>query len=65
MEKHKNRELSNEEANKKIKDLKLELVRSIVNASKTGSSKIKKTRREIARTITLNKSQKEKLRNKN
>lgn len=50
------RKMSKEERNKKLKELKLELVKSKVSASKGGSSKIRETRRIIARILTLNKS---------
>ncbi len=44
-----------EEREHKIKELKLELVKSKVNASKGGSSKIKNIKRTIAQILTLNK----------
>lgn len=52
------RKMSKEERNKKLKELKLELVKSKVSASKGGSSKIRETKRIIARILTLNKSSK-------
>ena len=47
--------LSKEEKDRRIKELKLELVKSKVEASKTGSSKIKNIKRTIAQILTLNK----------
>jgi len=46
--------MSKEEQKKKIKELKLELIKSKVSASKTGSSKIKEIKKIIARILTLN-----------
>ena len=46
--------MSKEEREKKIKELRLELVRSKVSASKTGSSKIREIKKIIARILTLN-----------
>jgi len=39
---------------KKLKELKMELIKSRANASKTGSSKIKEIKKIIARILTLN-----------
>jgi len=49
------KKMSKEEREKKLSELKFELVKSKVNASKTGSSKPKEIRKAIARIITLNK----------
>ena len=46
--------LSKEERKKKLKELKMELVKSKVNVSKTGSAKVKAIKRIIARILTLN-----------
>ena len=46
--------LSKQEREKKLKELKLELVKSKVNVSKTGSAKVKAIKRIIARILTLN-----------
>ncbi len=46
--------LSETERNKKLKELKLELVKSKVNVSKTGSAKVKAIKKIIARILTLN-----------
>ncbi len=48
------KKMSKEEQKKKIKELKLELIKSKVSASKTGSSKIKEIKKIIARILTLN-----------
>ena len=45
----------------KMKELKIELMKSKANATKSGSSKIKETKKIIARMLTLNKSDKEAL----
>jgi len=46
--------LGKTELEKKLKDLKLELVKSKVNVSKTGSAKVKGIKKIIARILTLN-----------
>ncbi len=46
--------LSGTERNKKLKELKLELVKSKVNVSKTGSAKVKGIKKIIARILTFN-----------
>ena len=50
--------MNKEEKAKNLKDLKLELIKSKVNASKAGSSKIKEIKKTIARILTLNNSNK-------
>lgn len=45
--------MSKEEINKKIEELKMELVKSRVNASKTGSSKVREIKRLIAGLLTI------------
>ncbi len=52
--------MSKEEQGKKLKELKLELVKSQASASKTGSSKIKEIKKIIARILTFNTSKKQK-----
>jgi len=49
--------MSKEEVGKKMKELKMELIKSKVNASKagTGNSKIKEIKKTVARMLTLNK----------
>ena len=49
------RKMSKEEKNKKLEELKMELVKARVNASKTGNSKVREIKRLVARIITLNK----------
>jgi len=48
--------LSATERSKKLKELKLELVKSKVNVSKTGSAKVKGIKKIIARIHTSNSS---------
>jgi len=48
--------MSKEDREKKLKELELELIKSKVAATKTGSSKIKEIKKIIARIHTLNKS---------
>jgi len=55
--------MNKEELEKRLKELRLELVKSKANAQKTGNSKAKEIRKIIARILTLNNS-KEVLRNK-
>jgi ribosomal protein L29 len=55
--------LNQEQRNKKLKELKLELIKTQAE-SKTGGSKNKKIRKIIARINTFNKSKQEKLKNK-
>lgn len=56
--------ISREERQKKLKDLKLELVKAKAGSGKTGSSKAKQIRKIIARILTLNNSEKDVLNNK-
>ena len=51
--------MKKEELDKKMKELKTELVKSKVNASKTGSSKANEIRKIIARIHTLTNSKEE------
>jgi len=51
--------MSREERERKSKELKLELVKSKVNASKTGNSKTREIRKIIARILTLNTRERE------
>ncbi|MBU0466258.1 MAG: 50S ribosomal protein L29 [Nanoarchaeota archaeon] len=46
--------LNKEQREKRLKELKLELVKSKVNVSKTGSAKVKAIKKIIARILTLN-----------
>ena len=43
------------ERERKMEELRMELVKSKVNTSKSGSSKIKEIKKIIARILTLNK----------
>lgn len=47
--------MTKEEKNKKLEDLKMELIKSKVNAAKGGGAKVSEIRKTIARLITLNK----------
>jgi ribosomal protein L29 len=49
------KEMNKEERERRLKELKIELVKSKVNASKGGSSKIKNIKKTIAQILTLNK----------
>ena len=49
------KKMSKEEKKQKIEELKIELVKSRINASKAGTSKIKEIKRLIARLLTLEK----------
>jgi len=48
--------MSEKERGNKIKELKMELVKSKVGGAKTGTSRIKEIKRMIARILTLNKA---------
>ena len=47
--------LSKEDREKKLKELKLELLKSGANVTKSGSAKIKEIKKMIARILTLDK----------
>ena len=47
--------MSKEERKKKLEELGIELVKARVNASKTGSSKVREIKRLIARLLTIEK----------
>ncbi len=49
------KKMTKEERNQKLEELKMELIKSRVSASKTGNSKVKEIKRLIARITTLNK----------
>ena len=51
------KDMNEESREKKLKELRLELVKSKVNASKTGNSKSKELRKVIARILTFNTSE--------
>lgn len=59
------RNISKEDREKKLKELKLEMIKARVGASKSGSSKIKEIKKIIARILTFNNTlEREKLKNK-
>ena len=47
--------MSKEDRMEKLEELKMEMVKARVNASKTGNSKVREIKRLIARIFTLNK----------
>jgi len=49
------RGMSKEGRMEKLEELKMEMVKARVNASKTGNSKVREIKRLIARIFTLNK----------
>ena len=49
--------LNESDREKKLKELRLELVKSKVNASKTGNAKSRELRKIIARILTFNTSE--------
>lgn len=49
------RKMSKEDRKKKLEELGIELVKARVNASKTGSSKVREIKRLIARILTIEK----------
>ncbi len=52
------KELSSQELNKKLKELKLELIKSGASSSKT-STKTREIKKTIARILTINRSNKD------
>jgi ribosomal protein L29 len=48
------KKMNKDERNKKIEEMKFELVKAKAHASKTGTSKAKDIKRIIARILTLN-----------
>jgi len=54
------REMNSIDQKKKIKELKLELIKSKINASKTGSLKTKEIKRTIAKLLTISKDNSQK-----
>ena len=55
------KDLTKDARDKKMKELKLELVKSKVAGSKAGTAKVKQIKKMIARILTLNNSKSEKL----
>ena len=52
------REMTKENRDRKMKELRLELVKSKANISKTGSAKPKEIKKIMARILTINSSEK-------
>ncbi len=52
--------LNKEDRMKRIQELKLELIKARVDASKAGTSKIKQIKKTIARILTINNSENKK-----
>ena len=52
-------DMNKEQRERKLEELKLELIKSKINPSKSGSSKIKQIKKLISRIHTLNASKKE------
>ena len=50
--------MGQEEINKKVKELKLELIKQKANAHKSGKIRIKEIKKTIARLFTFSKSKK-------
>lgn len=55
------RKMKKEDLDKKLKELKLELVKARANAAKTGTSRAKEIKKIIARILTLNQPNKKEL----
>ncbi|MEK6840615.1 MAG: 50S ribosomal protein L29 [Nanoarchaeota archaeon] len=49
------RKMDKEERKKKLEELRTELVKARVSASKTGNSKVKEIKKTIARMLTIEK----------
>jgi len=58
------KKLNKDERDKKIKELKIELIKSKVATSKTGNAKSKEIKKIIAQILTFNRSEKDGLKNK-
>jgi ribosomal protein L29 len=56
--------MGNTEREKKVKELKLELIKAKTNASKSGNIKTREIKRTIAKIFTINKSNPEELKHK-
>ena len=56
--------MDNKQREEKLKELKMELIKSQTTGAKTGKSKTKEIKKVIARILTLNNSKHEKLKNK-
>ncbi len=53
------KKINREEREKKLKDLSMELIKARSNIGKGGSSRIKETKKIIARILTINTADKE------
>jgi len=51
------KKMKKDERDKKMKELKMELIKSKANSSKKGSSKIKEIKKMIARILTVTKQE--------
>jgi len=51
--------MNKEDREKKIEELKLELIKSKANPAKSGGSKVKEIKKFIARILTINTDEKE------
>jgi len=58
------RKMDKAEREKKLNDLKLEMIKSKANASKKSGTNIKEIKKIIARILTINKSKQEELKKK-
>jgi ribosomal protein L29 len=56
--------MTSKEREDKLKELKIELIKSKAGASKTGGGRIKEIKKIIARILTINNSNKEVLKDK-
>ena len=52
------RKMNKEEINKKIEELRTELVKARISASKTGNSRVGEIKKTIARILTIEKNNK-------
>lgn len=55
------KKMKKDERANKMKELKLELIKSKINSAKTGSSKTKQIKKMIARILTINNLENRKL----
>lgn len=58
------KKISKTDREKKMKELKLELIKSKANAAKGSGAKVKEIKKMIARILTFNANEKEVLKNK-
>ncbi|HLC77898.1 MAG TPA: 50S ribosomal protein L29 [Candidatus Nanoarchaeia archaeon] len=56
--------LNREDKERKLKELNMELIKARVSSRKSGSAKIRRAKRAIAKILTLNKSNMEVLKDK-